>query len=128
MIDPAAIAAQRASPCRHPPLRHEQIRNVEGVDQNEIGQRREPEHGATHGIQRRLMDVDGVDLVALGARHRPAERAAQDHVVEPLALDGGHLLGVGQARDVAVGVEHDGARDHRTRETSASHFVDPCHA
>ena len=45
-------------------------------------------------------------------------------VEETLALGGWDQLGVADAGDVAVGVEHDGRRDHRTGQATASDFVD----
>ena len=101
---------------------------MEGVHQDQIRQRREPEHGAAHRRQRRAMDVDGVDLVGLGGCHRPGQGHAHDRVIEPLALGGRHQLRVGQPRNVAVGVEDDGAGHDGPGQAAAAHFVDAGHA
>ena len=53
-------------------LRHRQVGHPEGVDQDEVGQRRQLQNRALHRPQRRLVDVDGVDLAA--DRRRPPPR------------------------------------------------------
>ncbi|MGC4082431.1 MAG: hypothetical protein QM736_10075 [Vicinamibacterales bacterium] len=116
----AAIAFDHAS------LRHRDIRNPERVDEHEIGKRRERHDRTTHRVQRRTVDVETVDSARRTRSHGPRQCAADDLGVQVIALVSRHDLRVGQPRDVSVGVEDDGAGSHRSGETAASYFVDPC--
>ena len=112
---------------QHAALSHRQIRDAERVDENDVGKRRERQHGAVHGAQRGLMNVDAVDLGRVGGSDRPCERELQYPLVEALPLDGRHQLRIAHPGNGAIRMEHDSRRHNRTRQTPASNLVNTGH-
>ena len=50
-----------------------------------------------------------------------------DPLEQPLALVGRHELGIADAGNVTVGMQHDRRRHDRSRQTAAPDLVDPGH-
>ena len=97
-------------------LRHGQIGDLERIDEDEVRQRRHAHDGAVHRGERRVMDVEAIDLIGLDDGHAPRDGGAHDAREQPLALDGRHGLGVGNARHVLARIERDGAGHRRFTE------------
>ena len=70
------------------------------------------------------MNVDRVDLPGIGAGHAPGNGGPRDLVVEPRALERGHGLGITDARDVALGIEHHGSGHDGAGEAAPPDLVD----
>ena len=87
----------------------------------------ERQHRAPHRRQRRLVDVDVIDLAGIGGGHRPGDRVAHDALEEALALGGRHELGIADAGNVAVRVQHDRRRHDRPGQTAAPDLVHAGH-
>ena len=115
----------RAAPVavQHTALRHRQIRDAERVDQHDVGQRRELQHGTLHRAQRRLMDVDAVDFGRVGLADGPGDRGAQDLIVKTFAFGRRHRLRIADAWNVAVGMEHHRRGDDGPGQTAAPNLV-----
>ncbi len=73
------------------------------------------------------MDVDAVDLAGVHDRDAPAHRGLDDLVEEALAVRGRQELGVGHARDVPLGPQHDRRGHDRPGQAPAAHFIDTRH-
>ena len=65
-----------------------------------------------------------VDLARIGGGHAPGDGVTHDALEQPLALGGRHHLGVADARNVAVRVQHDRAGHDGTGQAAATHLVD----
>jgi hypothetical protein len=109
---------------RHAALNHRDIRHAKRVDEYDVRNGDQGEDGPLHRAQRGLVDVDAIDLSGVGRGDPPGDRGTEDFLEETLALGSRRQLGVADAGDVAVGVKHDGRRDHRAREATAAHFID----
>src|SRR5262249_41885868 len=75
-------------------------------------------------LERCAMNVHGVNFRGLRGSHRPGNRLSRNDAVETLALERGYCLGVVNAGNVTIRMEHDGGGDDRARKTAASDFVD----
>lgn len=106
-----------------PALGHGQLRNAEGVDEHEIGQRRQLEDGAAHGVERRPMNVAAIDVGRRTVGDGPRTGTPANHLVEAFACRLRQLLRVAQPGDGPRGVEHDGRRDHGPGEAPTTDFV-----
>ncbi len=73
------------------------------------------------------MDIDAVDFGRIGLGDGPRDGGRYDPVVEPLALGRLNRFRIAHSGNVPVGMQHDGRRDDRTRQTAAAHFVDAGH-
>src|SRR5688572_31841318 len=73
------------------------------------------------------MNVDPIDFNGVDRHHRPGHGLPADFVVEPVALQLGAGLGVGEAVDAAVGIQDDGAGHHRPGQAAAADFVHAGH-
>ena len=123
-IEAAAIAVQRLSPwidARAAPSAGRECGRRRPA--RSPGSGASEQHGPLHRPQRRLMDVDACRSRRGCGRDAPGDRARGDLLVEPLALERGHGLRVADARDVAVGIEHDGRRDDRPGQAAAADLV-----
>src|SRR5690242_20230551 len=69
------------------------------------------------------MDVDGVDFDGLYRRDRPGKRLLRDLRVQALTFECRHRLGIGEARNMAIGVEDDRSGDDRASQTPPSDLV-----
>src|SRR5687767_10094131 len=73
------------------------------------------------------MDVDPIDFNRVDRHHRPGHGLPADFVVEPVTLQLGAGLGVGETVDAAVGIQDDGAGHHRPGQAAAADFVHAGH-
>ena len=73
------------------------------------------------------MDVDAIDFVGLDDRHAPRHRRADDLVEQALAIGCRQDFRVGDAGDVVIGLEDDGAGHDGAGQAAAPDFVDAGH-
>ncbi len=104
-------------------LLNEQV-ETHGVDEEEIGWKRELRDGFRHRLATGLVDIPGVDATRVGLRDGPRKRMLANAAGEGLAALGGKFLGVVQADDAARGIQDDGGGNDRSKEGTAAGFVD----
>ncbi len=108
-------------------LCHRQIGHTKRIDEHDVWQGNERENRSLHRAQRRLMDVDAIDLGRIGLGDSPRDRVGDNALVEALTLDRSDKLGVTDSRNVAIGMQHHGRRDHRSRQAAAANLIDTCY-
>ena len=104
-------------------LSHWQFRDAECIHEHNVRKRRQGQHRSPHGDERRLVNIDVVDFFGIGGCDCPSNRAAGDLVEQPLPLERGNHLGVGQAANPPIRVKHNGGSYHRPRQAAPPDFV-----
>jgi hypothetical protein len=106
------------------PLRKIESGKRDRVDQQRVGDDAQAGHGLFHGSDRRLKDIVPFDLADAHDANTHRDRHAQDLVVQALAFNGRHRLGIPHASNRVKPRKDDGGGDHRARERPAADFID----
>ena len=109
-------------------LWNKEIRKGKPIHQHEVGQRDEPTHGLTHGVERCLVDVQPINIIRTRDGQRPSFGTRDYLIMKPVSRRGCQQFRVTHARNRTVRVEHDCCGDNRTGKAAAPDLIYTSHA
>ena len=97
---------------------------LDGVEQEIIGQNRELVERGGHGLAAGLINIPGVDALGVDFGDGPGERVFANAWSQLSATLGDKFFGVVEADDAALGIQNDGSGDHRAEQRAAARFIE----